>query len=186
MNYFDPSGCDDDYKGYAEDGSDDSLIDFEDDERQAIDDLQTLYKAAETALYSNDNNDTMINMAIMKDAHENALAIRKAAIDRMGAKSSSSKSSSNDRQTGNTMVGDATSNADKALGICGIAGTVIVADDATVAGVGDDLLLIVVGVAAYLAKGGNQNVRDSGLVNVPDSEVSRLARDKSLPSSVRQ
>jgi RHS repeat-associated protein len=38
----------------------------------------------------------------------------------------------------------------------------------------------------HCAKGGKQNVRDSGLKNISDEEVSELAHDKSLPSSQRK
>jgi RHS repeat-associated protein len=37
-----------------------------------------------------------------------------------------------------------------------------------------------------LDKGGNKNVRDTGLQNVSDDDVQRLARDKSLPKSERK
>lgn len=38
----------------------------------------------------------------------------------------------------------------------------------------------------YLAKGGKQNKRDTGLIGVPDDEIRRRARDKSLSPEERQ
>jgi hypothetical protein len=37
-----------------------------------------------------------------------------------------------------------------------------------------------------LAKKGRQNIRDTGLREIPDDEISRRARDKDLPSQERQ
>jgi hypothetical protein len=99
VNCIDPSGYSS-YKGYDEDGYDDHLINYNETEKSRITELQKQWKSAEK------ESNMLFKTALQQNAHDEALAIRKAAIDRMEAGNSSANSSSNDRQTGIAMVGD--------------------------------------------------------------------------------